>query len=1072
MAEVASAFVSLMPSAKGFGAKLDKQIGGDVKSSGSKMGKLFGAAMIGAAVGGVALIGKFTKDAAVLDTKMREVVTLFGETGKAADRSLGVIQKDVKNLSNEFGIAQETLTGGLYQAISSGVPRENAFTFMQVASKASIGGVTDVETAVDGLTTTINAFGLKASDAQAVSDSMFTAVKGGKTNFEQLSASLFNVAPAAAAAGVSFQEVNAAIATLTAGGTPTSVATTQIRAALTGLQKPSKELDAIFGDLGYANAQVAIESKGLGFALDAVKKASKGNNGELQKLLGSSEAVAAANVLAGTGAKKFNDELKAQKNAAGATNDAFDVVNKGVERQFAILKTNLTNVGLSIGQAVLPVVNQVLTAFNNMGPVLSRIGAFLAPFVERIKALFAGLSTGGGGAFFAELSRTGAALGGVIKALLPTLQAIGSSIIAVVVPAFREIAALVQAQLLPAFRAILPVVTPVVKFLLNVLGAAVVGAIKGAVQVIKGLVNVIAGVFKLVAALVKGDWQAAWNAVKQIVSGVINAVIGAIKVWFNVGILAVFKQGIKALLSSWTTGWNAIKSAGTTALNGIRSFISGALNAIVALFRNSVTAYLNLWKGLFNTLRTVASAGWNALRSAFGGALAAIRTVVATAMGAVKNAFTSAWSAVKNSTVSAWNAVKGAVSSGVARVLGLIRALPGQVRGALGSMVSTMRSIGTDMIRGLIGGITGMASAAADAAKNVVGSAVNAAKSALGIASPSKVFKQIGEFVGKGFINGLVGTREDVRKQFADLMELVNKTSKDGLANVVQTTRTKMLELAGEYTQTITKFEGARDKLQSLLSDAASLRDSVSSAITGTGNVTGFSAGTDEEGNALPLTLQNIMTGLRGARTESAEFLRALQQLKAQGLNKTAISDIVAAGPAEGLAAARAILDADSDKAIKRINKLQREITTSGDKVANLAANSMYKAGIDSARGLIRGLEGSEQKLTAQIRRMAQQMVATLKAELGIKSPSRVMFGLGGDTGEGFRLGVAAQQPAVDTTMARLVSPPTLDTYSSRHMLTDQATGDDMGAKLDRIATTLERMPKTYQLGQRQGVGR
>lgn len=59
MAEVASAFVTLMPSTKGFGSGIDKQISGDVTKSGKSAGKRFGAAFgpgmkIGAVAAGVA----------------------------------------------------------------------------------------------------------------------------------------------------------------------------------------------------------------------------------------------------------------------------------------------------------------------------------------------------------------------------------------------------------------------------------------------------------------------------------------------------------------------------------------------------------------------------------------------------------------------------------------------------------------------------------------------------------------------------------------------------------------------------------------------------------------------------------------------------------------------------------------------------------------------------------------------------------------------------------------------------------------------------------------------------------
>jgi hypothetical protein len=187
---------------------------------------------------------------------------------------------------------------------------------------------------------------------------MFAAVKGGKTTFEELSQALFNVAPAAAAANVDFTEVNAAIATLTASGVPTKIATTQIRAALVGLQKPSKELDGIFQALGFQSAQIAIEQKGLGFALDAVKEASNGSNGQLQKLLGSVEAVAAVNVLAGTGAAKFAEELERQADAAGSVDAAFEEIDKS--RSIEKNRIAFQNMSLAIGTVLIPIMEAII----------------------------------------------------------------------------------------------------------------------------------------------------------------------------------------------------------------------------------------------------------------------------------------------------------------------------------------------------------------------------------------------------------------------------------------------------------------------------------------------------------------------------------------------------------------------------------------------------------------------------------------------------------------------------------------------------------------------------------------
>jgi TP901 family phage tail tape measure protein len=359
-------------SAKTAAGGLDK-LGRDAAKADKKVG-LLGRGLRGigkAAVGGLATAGvaftafaaKGIRDAGELDTKLREVNTLFGLTGKAAEQNFGDLQKLVKGLSKEVGIAQVTLTEGLYNAVSAGIPKDNAFDFMAIAAKASVAGVTDVNTSVEGLTGVLNAFSKPAAEAEAVADMLFTTVKGGITTFPQLAANISNIAPAAAAAGVSMQEVGAAIATLTSNKVPTAQATTMLRAALGGLQKPSKDLDKIFGKLGYKNAQLAIEQKGLGFALDAVKKASKGNNGELQKLLGSVEAVGAANIIAGGSARKFKSEMDAQKKAAGSTSDAFDEMDKSAKRTFEKLQVQVQNVGIDIGNYLLPKILKLADEF-------------------------------------------------------------------------------------------------------------------------------------------------------------------------------------------------------------------------------------------------------------------------------------------------------------------------------------------------------------------------------------------------------------------------------------------------------------------------------------------------------------------------------------------------------------------------------------------------------------------------------------------------------------------------------------------------------------------------------------
>jgi TP901 family phage tail tape measure protein len=327
-----------------------------------------------------------------IDKSLREVNSLFGLTGEAAEKNFGELVNISKEASKEVGILQQDISKGLYDAISAGVPKDNAFDFIVTAGKAAIGGVTDLSTSVDGLTTVINAYGKDFSEVGAVADSIFATVQGGKTTFAELSASLFNIAPAAAAAKVSMEEVNASIATLTASGTPTSVATTQIRAALTGLQRPSAEMDRIFQKLGFQNAQLAIESRGLKFALEAVKEASQGNNGELQTLLGSVEAVAAVNILAGTGSEKFTAELERQANAAGSASLAYDELNKSFPRQLERLKVQFSNISIEIGQRLAPLVGMLASGLGALGSLWDKLDESTKDIVVTFGILLAAIA--------------------------------------------------------------------------------------------------------------------------------------------------------------------------------------------------------------------------------------------------------------------------------------------------------------------------------------------------------------------------------------------------------------------------------------------------------------------------------------------------------------------------------------------------------------------------------------------------------------------------------------------------------------------------------------------------------
>lgn len=96
------------------------------------------------------------------------------------------------------------------------------------------------------------------------------------------------------------------------------------------------------------------------------------------------------------------------------------------------------------------------------------------------------------------------------------------------------------------------------------------------------------------------------------------------------------------------------------------------------------------------------------------------------------------------------------------RLINGLRSIPGQ-----------LASIGSQMVHGIARGITGAAGAVVSALGGVVSSAISAAKSRLGIASPSKVFRdEVGRWIPEGVAEGIERTAGSIQSAFDKAMEL------------------------------------------------------------------------------------------------------------------------------------------------------------------------------------------------------------------------------------------------------------------------------------------------------------
>ena len=337
---------------------------------------------IAAAAAGIAVLSREAKS---FKDRMNEVFTLLpGISGEAMEQ----MSSQTKQFAKDFGVLPESVVPALYQAISAGVPKENVFDFLATAQKAAIGGVSNLKTSVDGISSVVNAYGADVLSATQASDLMFTAVRKGKTDFTQLSQSLFNVIPTASALNVEFGNVTAALATITAAGTPTSVATTQLRQLFVELSKDGGKAAVAFEQIsGKSFKDFIAGGKNVQDALILMEKAAAKNNVGINDLFGSVEAGNAALGLTGKRAQSFTENLNDMANAVGATDKAFETMNK--DRQLEKIQAELVVLRLEVAEKFLPIINDSLIPIfrENLMPVLKGAADGIANLAEWFSSL-------------------------------------------------------------------------------------------------------------------------------------------------------------------------------------------------------------------------------------------------------------------------------------------------------------------------------------------------------------------------------------------------------------------------------------------------------------------------------------------------------------------------------------------------------------------------------------------------------------------------------------------------------------------------------------------------------------
>lgn len=289
----------------------------------------------GLGIAATAVFAKITKKAKQMATELEQSMREVQTISAAAQNNFEDMTQAVIDMSTTVPDSANKLTKALYQIVSAGYDGAEGLRLLETASKAAVAGVTDTTTAADGLTTVMNAWGYESSQATEVADIMFQTVKLGKTTFDQIAGSISQVASIASASGISFEEISAAIASLTKQGVPTAQAMTQIRSAIIGVTET-------LGD-GWSEAYTLQEA----FAL--IEEKANGSQLEMKEMLGRIEAVNAVLGTTGKNAEMAAADLDAMNSAVGESTAAFDYMSESVKNRMDIVANIIDAKLLPIG---------------------------------------------------------------------------------------------------------------------------------------------------------------------------------------------------------------------------------------------------------------------------------------------------------------------------------------------------------------------------------------------------------------------------------------------------------------------------------------------------------------------------------------------------------------------------------------------------------------------------------------------------------------------------------------------------------------------------------------------------
>lgn len=311
----------------------------------------------------------------------------------------------IRELSDETGMSLETVSEGMYTAISSigdeGKETEKIFETMAKSAKA---GGAEVQDSVSLISAGMKGYN-KVNDetAKKISDLAFQTAKLGVTTFPEMAKSMQQLFPLANNLEISLEDLFTDMATLTGVTGNTAEVSTQMKSVFSNLIRPTTDMQKLMKKYGFQNGQAMLKSEGLIGVLKILQKETGGQSDKMGKLFSSTEGLTALTALTGSQFDTLTEKSKKMKESIGTTDSALSKINNTTGNDLRTSLNLLRNSFVDFGEILAPFISIGANTLSTITMMINSLSEGQKKLIVGFGATFVGINILLGG--FSKLSK-------------------------------------------------------------------------------------------------------------------------------------------------------------------------------------------------------------------------------------------------------------------------------------------------------------------------------------------------------------------------------------------------------------------------------------------------------------------------------------------------------------------------------------------------------------------------------------------------------------------------------------------------------------------------------------------